>query len=98
MILMFNGCNQASLVNEPAAKETCRSGLSFFVIPTLKSAGQFEGDETGETVNPFWGEEVNGLRAAVEFFPLKESHSGKERMSVRFHIQNVSDHNIQIAS
>jgi len=45
-----------------------------------------------------WGEAVNGLRAAVEFVPEKESYSLGERVGVRFHIQNVSDRNIQITS
>ena len=45
-----------------------------------------------------WGEEVNGLRAAVEFVPEKKSYSLGERVGVRFHIQNVSKHDIQIAS
>jgi len=56
-----------------------------------KTAVQTEGEDN-------WGEEVNGLRAAVEFVPEKELYSMGESFEVRFHVQNVSDHDIQIVS
>ena len=61
-----------------------------------KSGVGVEGGE--KTGNLIWGEEVNGLRAAVEFLPEKESYWLGERVGVRFHVQNVSDEDIQIAS
>ena len=45
-----------------------------------------------------WGEEVNGLRAAVEFIPDKPEYSFGERIDLRFHIQSVSDKTIQFIS
>ena len=54
-----------------------------------------EGEKTG---NLLWGEEVNGLRASVEFLPEKESYWLGERVGVRVHVQNVSERDIQIAS
>jgi hypothetical protein len=45
-----------------------------------------------------WGVPVNGLQAAVEFIPEKESYSVGEVIGIRFHIQNVSDRPIQLAS
>ncbi|MBL7152124.1 MAG: PD40 domain-containing protein [Phycisphaerae bacterium] len=45
-----------------------------------------------------WGEEVNGLRAAVEFLPDKPQYSFGEKIDLRFHIQNVSDRTIQFIS
>jgi hypothetical protein len=45
-----------------------------------------------------WGEEVNGLRAAVEFLPDKPDYSFGEQIDLRFHIQNVSEKTIQFIS
>jgi prepilin-type processing-associated H-X9-DG protein len=44
-----------------------------------------------------WGQDVNGLRASVEFIPDKESYSLGERIGIRFNIQNVSNKEIRIA-
>jgi hypothetical protein len=45
-----------------------------------------------------WGEAVNGLRAAVEFVPEKESYTWGEGVEVRFHIQNIGSEDAQFAS
>jgi len=45
-----------------------------------------------------WGEAVNGLRAAIEFVPEKETYSIPEQIDIRFHIQNVSDKPLQFIS
>jgi hypothetical protein len=37
-----------------------------------------------------WGEEVNGLQAAVEFVPESPSYKSGEKVGARFHIKNVS--------
>jgi hypothetical protein len=37
-----------------------------------------------------WGREVNGLRAAIEFIPEKESYAIGETLKTLIHIQNVS--------
>ncbi len=44
-----------------------------------------------------WGQDVNGLRASLEFIPDKKSYSLGERIGIRFKIQNVSNKDIQIA-
>ena len=69
----------------------------FQIRPKQKTAVQVEGEESTSS-NLVWGEEVNGLRAAMEFMPEKKSYSLGERVEVRFHIQNVSNHDIQIAT
>ncbi|MHC4085312.1 MAG: HEAT repeat domain-containing protein [Planctomycetota bacterium] len=68
------------------------------IKPNFKPDVQVEGEVIEKMDSLYWGKEVNGLRAAVEFVPEKESYSLGERVGVRFHIQNVSDHNIQITS
>jgi len=45
-----------------------------------------------------WSAPVNGLRAAVEFVPEKASYTQGESVAVRFHIQNVSDSDIEFKS
>ncbi|MHC4744479.1 MAG: HEAT repeat domain-containing protein, partial [Planctomycetota bacterium] len=45
-----------------------------------------------------WGEEVGGLRAAVDFVPDKTSYVLGERADVRLHIKNVSDKNVEFES
>jgi hypothetical protein len=91
---MFNGCNQSSLVDEFASKETNNSGLSFRIIPNVV----VEVEETDQAIGLVWGDAVDGLRAAVQFIPEKESYSVGERVEIQFHVQNVSDLDIQIAS
>ena len=59
---------------------------------------QVKGEEVEKKGNLVWGEEVNGLRAALEFVPEKGSYSMGERVEVRYYIQNVSDDDIQIVS
>jgi beta-lactamase regulating signal transducer with metallopeptidase domain len=44
-----------------------------------------------------WGEEIAGLRAALELVPAKDEYLLGKRVKVRFHVQNVAEHNIQIA-
>jgi|GEM_PF-4331329 len=45
-----------------------------------------------------WGQPVNGLRAAVEFSSEKTSYTQGETVAVRFHVQNISDHDIEFKS
>jgi hypothetical protein len=45
-----------------------------------------------------WGEPVNGLKAAVEFIPEMKSYAIGRQVSIRFHIQNVSDHVIEFTT
>lgn len=45
-----------------------------------------------------WGKEVGGLRAAVELTPKKTEYADGDKLKVRFHVQNVSRHAIQLAS
>ena len=94
MIVVFNGCNRASLVNEPATKETNISGSSFRIIPNVVVGVE----ETEQAIGLVWGDAVDGLRAAVQFIPEKESYSLGERVEVQFQVQNVSARDIQIAS
>ncbi|MFC1739059.1 HEAT repeat domain-containing protein [Planctomycetota bacterium] len=75
-------------------ENTAQSSESDVQIKVEKTDVQVEGEET----QLVWGEDVNGLRAAVGFVPEKESYSLGERVVVFFHIQNVSNHDIQIAS
>ena len=57
-----------------------------------------EGETADEKAGLVWGEEVNGLRAAVEFVPEKEEYAFGEKNGLRFHIQNASDEPIQFVS
>jgi len=84
--------------SEREKKETIQSNTPKDDISELVSPGQDEEAVKKETANLFWGEEVNGLRVAVQFVPEKASYSLGERVNVRYHVQNVSDHDIQIAS
>ncbi len=45
-----------------------------------------------------WGDDVNGLRAAIEFEPEKQTYSILQKIDVHFHIQNISDKPIQFIS
>ena len=63
-----------------------------------KAIAQIEGCGSAVEGEEGWGEVVNGLRAAVEFVPEKESYVIGERVKIRHYVQNVSDGNIQIAS
>jgi prepilin-type processing-associated H-X9-DG protein len=64
-----------------------------------KSAAQIKSEQTAEKHDndTQWGQDVNGLRASVEFIPDKVSYSLGERIGIRFNIQNVSSKEIQIA-
>jgi len=59
---------------------------------------QVEAEEIEKKNSLVWGKEVNGLRVAVEFVPEKESYDLEERVGVRFHIQNVSNEDVQFRS
>lgn len=64
----------------------------------LKTDVQVEVETPDEKAGLVWGEEVNGLRAAIEFEPEKQTYSIPEKIGVHFHIQNVSDKPIQFIS
>ena len=66
--------------------------------PIEKTDVQVGIEEDGERPTLVWGEQVNGLRGSVEFVPDKESYALGERVEVRYHIKNVGDRDIQIAS
>lgn len=57
-------------------------------------AAQLEGKE----IELIWGQEANGLRAAVEFVPEKKCYSLGETIGIRFHIQNVSNNTISFTT
>lgn len=48
--------------------------------------------------NLFWGERVNGLRAAVEFIPEKECYNFGEVIGIQYKVQNVSERIIQLST
>ncbi len=66
--------------------------------PNLRTDVQVEVETPDEKAGVVWGEEVNGLRAAIEFELEKQTYSIPEKIGVRFHIQNVSDKPIQFIS
>jgi len=68
------------------------------VNEVLAGPVQVEGERPDKESNLVWGEEVKGLRAAVEFVPEKQAYTGPVIIDLRLHIQNVSDHPIQFAS
>jgi len=70
--------------------------FSGFATEPKKAAVQAE--TPSEDTSLIWGEAVNGLRAAIEFVPEKESYSIPEQIDIRFHIQNVSDKPIEFIS
>jgi hypothetical protein len=42
-----------------------------------------------------WGQEVNGLQAAIEFIPEIYTYKQGNVIGILFHLRNVSDHRIQ---
>jgi len=59
------------------------------------SLWQDEGEGVVGESDLVWGDDVNGLRAAIEIVPKKESYSLDEVIKVRFHLQNISKDRIQ---
>jgi hypothetical protein len=55
---------------------------------------------SGEPNQPVlvWGQEANGLQAAVEFIPEKEIYSQGEIIGIVFHVRNVSKQRIQFVT
>ncbi|MBN1973235.1 MAG: hypothetical protein JW787_06325 [Sedimentisphaerales bacterium] len=69
-----------------------------FIINTSENTQPVKKQEKPENISGLqWGQDVNGLRASVEFIPDKESYSLGERIGIRFNIQNISRKEIQIA-
>jgi beta-lactamase regulating signal transducer with metallopeptidase domain len=64
----------------------------------LKTDVRVEVETPDEKAGFVWGEVVDGLRAAVEFVPEKQTYSILEKIDVHFHIQNISDKPIQFIS
>jgi hypothetical protein len=52
---------------------------------------------SGEPNQPvyIWGQEVNGLQAAVEFIPQNDTYKQGEVIGLFFHVRNVSNRRIQ---
>jgi len=63
-----------------------------------KTDVQVEGVGSVKAKNLVWGEDVDGLRTAVEFVPEKKCYSLGEEIGIRFHIQNVSDSTIHFTT
>jgi hypothetical protein len=59
---------------------------------------QIKADMPDEKDQLVWGGAVEGLRAAVEFVPEKESYEQGEVVGIRFHLQNVSNQIIHLAT
>jgi hypothetical protein len=45
-----------------------------------------------------WGQEVNGLQAAIEFIPENNTYKQGDVIGILFHLRNVSDHRIQFVT
>jgi len=67
------------------------------ILPA-KTDMQAEAEGEGEKPMLVWGDQVNGLRAAVEFVPEKGSYEQGEVVGIRFHLQNVSNQIIKLAT
>jgi hypothetical protein len=68
--------------------------LTFVVIAAALEAGRPLATDSTENKSQnyeAWGQDVNGLRAAVEFVPEKECYNFREEIGIRFHVQNTSD-------
>ncbi len=65
---------------------------------TQKTDVRLEVEKEGEKPTLVWGDQVNGLRAAVQLLPEKESYSLGEKIGIRLYVQNVSDQIIQFTT
>jgi hypothetical protein len=77
---------------------TVMSAFIFIITPTPAASTDPNQKSTTSSEQLIWGQPVNGLRAAVEFIPEMESYMLGRQVSIRFHIQNVSDHLIEFTT
>ncbi len=64
--------------------------------PASESSAEVLSETATDDEGRGWGERVNGLRAAFELVPQKESYLIGETVGVRLHVRNVSDNAVQI--
>jgi hypothetical protein len=72
--------------------------LSISGVVSFRTREQLEKLGIAIPLSLSWGDDVNGLRAAIEFEPEKQTYSILQKIDVHFHIQNISDKPIQFIS
>lgn len=88
----------ASPVLEAAACNVATAAVPIEITGT--PARPAADEKTGKSAHPplVWGDPSNGLRAAISFVPRNEFHAHGDKPEIHWHVQNVSDKPITLAS